>query len=195
MRLDGVSSISTQRVPMTDRKIVYYSGDNTNNNMHWLGMIIPRRIQSSVVNFVSLSDKILIVQLQGEPNNIKIFQVYAPNAEKPQYAAIGYFKEQLKQHLQYTRYDETTVILADLSAKIRKDKLDNIIGEYGLVERNSRSDRLAQFCQGKNFAVIKTWSRLPPHRLHTKTCSGADVPLYLLWSRRHIRPALEQTSH
>lgn len=57
--------------------------------------------------------------------------------------------------------------MGDLNAKIGKGRVENIIGEHGLGLRNERGDRLLQFCQDQNMAIMNTWFELPPRRLYT----------------------------
>ena len=57
--------------------------------------------------------------------------------------------------------------MGDLNAKIDKGKCEDLIGEYGLGERNERGKRLVEFIQEKEMVVTNTLYKLPPRRLYT----------------------------
>ena len=70
---------------------------------------------------------------------------------------------------------EITLVLGDFNAKIGLGAENNIVGSYGLGERNLRGDRLVQFCTEHNLFISNTFFKLPPRRLYTWTSPASTV--------------------
>lgn len=161
MRWTGKGECNTHNGKM------YYSG-NENEHQYGVAILVKKEIQKSVINFVPLTDRVMMIQIAAHPININIIQVYAPTAEKDE-NMVEEFYHQLKSVLQLVKKQELTIIMGDLNAKIGKGKHEDIVGEYGLGIRNDRGDRLLQFCQEEQLVVTNTYFKLPPRRLYTWT--------------------------
>lgn len=96
---------------------------------------------------------------------INIIQVYAPIADKSD-EDVEEFYQQIQEIMRGTKNIDINIIMGELNAKIGKGRFENIIGEYGLGDRNERGDRLLQFYQEKSLVVTNTWFKLPPRRLY-----------------------------
>ena len=169
----GILGVSEMWWPLSGKRninnhVVYYSGNEDKNHRNGVGIIITKNIEGSVINFVPFSDRLMLLQLKGNPININLIQAYAPTADKSE-IEIERFYEDLKELLKITKSGEVTIILGDFNAKIGKGRVENIVGEYGLGERSDRGDRLVQFCQEENLVVTNTWFQLPLRRLYTWT--------------------------
>lgn len=133
----------------------------------------------------------MLLQLQAQPFNINIVQVYAPTADKND-DVIEEFYAQIETVLRSLKKHEINIVMGDFNAKVGQGKVEGYVGDYGLGERNDRGDRLVQFCQEKDFIVSNTMFQLPPRRLYTWK-SPADKTDhivrnqidYVLISRRH----------
>ena len=142
----GILGVSEMWWPLSGKRninnhVVYYSGNEDKNHRNGVGIIITKNIEGSVINFVPFSDRLMLLQLKGNPININLIQAYAPTADKSE-IEIERFYEDLKELLKITKSGEVTIILGDFNAKIGKGRVENIVGEYGLGERSDRGDRL-----------------------------------------------------
>lgn len=59
--------------------------------------------------------------------------------------------------------------MGDLKAKADRGRVEDIVTEYGLGNKNSRGDRWIQFCQEEEFVVMDIWFKLSPRRFNTWT--------------------------
>lgn len=57
--------------------------------------------------------------------------------------------------------------MGDLNARVGNVKYKDIIGQYGLDERNERGGRFIQFCEQYELMVANTWFKLPKRKLYT----------------------------
>jgi len=149
----------------SDEKL-YYSGNETEAHRNGVGIIIPKNLSSCVTNFIPESDRVMLLTINAKPIMLNIIQVYAPTSDKSD-EEIEDFYADVNKMLKLTKPHEMTIIMGDFNAKIGTEKVENVCGSFGLGERNSRGDRLVQFCQEENFKIMNTYFKLPPRRLYT----------------------------
>ncbi|VEN57771.1 unnamed protein product [Callosobruchus maculatus] len=145
---------------------VYYSGNDLQQHSNGVAVILSQSIDKSVVTFVPHSDRAMLIKLKSHPVDINLIQVYAPTADKTDMDIRNFYND-IKELLRHTKPSEVIIIMGDFNAKIGKGEVENVVGKYGLGERNTRGDILVQFCQEENLAIANTWFQLPSRRLYT----------------------------
>lgn len=62
---------------------LYYSGRDPQDRNHWngVGVFVSANYVRYVKNFIPISDRIMLLQMQSQPFNVSIIQVYAPTAD------------------------------------------------------------------------------------------------------------------
>ncbi|XP_060519890.1 uncharacterized protein LOC132698058 [Cylas formicarius] len=149
-----------------ENKRFYYSGNNDRDHRRGVGVIVTKEIAGSVTDFVPYSDRTMLLKIRTKPLNINIIQVYAPTLDRGD-DEVDKFYGEIKELLGLTKPHEINIIQGDFNAKIGSLQADQIVGPYGLGDRNHRGDRLVQLCQEENFKITNTWFSLPPRRLYT----------------------------
>lgn len=149
-------------------KTFYYSGNSDKDHYNGVGVLLNNDLNAAVVNFVPFSDRCLLLQLSGTPFNVNIIQIYAPTADKSIQELENWYKS-LDSLLKTTKKNDINIIMGDFNAKIGKGSVLDIVGNFGLGERNERGDRLVEFCQNYEMIVTNTYFKLPPRRLYTWT--------------------------
>lgn len=169
----GVSEVrwpGTGKINM-ENHTMYYSGNDDPQHYNGVAIIIDNKNNKSVKSFVPLSDRVALLQLKAHPRDINIVQVYAPTTESHENDILRFYSE-IKQLLKLTKKNEVNIIMGDLNAKVGEGRVDGIIGNWGLGERNERGDLLVEFCQEENFVVTNTCFKLPKRRLYTWRSPG-----------------------
>ena len=146
--------------------VVYYSGNDEPHHWNGVAVILNKRAANAVISVLPLSDRIIMVKLHGSPININILQIYAPTMDKPD-EEIEEFYASIQKALRSTKKNELTIITGDFNAKVGKGRIEDIVGEHGLGDKNERGDRLIQFCREEDFTIANTWFKLPNRRLYT----------------------------
>jgi len=82
---------------MDDHK-VYHSGNENNTHIYGVGLITSCRIQEYIINFISVSERI-VIQLNGNPVNMNIVQIYAPTTDAED-EKINQFYNEMSELLQ-----------------------------------------------------------------------------------------------
>jgi hypothetical protein len=113
-----------------------------------------------------------MLQIKGTNNDLNIIQVYAPTTEADE--DIDEFYNQIINVMKYTKRHDINIICGNFNAKIDNERVENIVGDYGLGRRNARGDKLVQFCQEVEMVITNIWFALPPPRLYTWTSPQHD---------------------
>lgn len=178
LRVD-VMGISEMRWPgggecQMEDHIVYYAGNEDRNHRQGVGFIVKRELKPSIISCLPYSDRVILLKLRGNPFNINFIQIYAPTTDKSE-EMVEEFYDQIREVLKSVKAGEVCVIMGDFNAKVGQGKEDDIVGNFGLGQRNERGDRLVQFCREERMVISNTLFRLPSRRLYTWR-SPADKP-------------------
>lgn len=145
---------------------IYTSGTRDESHRNGVAVILKKSLSDSVRNFLPLSDRVMLLQLETKPINVNIIQVYAPTTDYDD-NEVELFYQQIKEVMKATKKHEITLIMGDWNAKVGKGATEDVTGEYGLGIRNDRGNRLIQFCQEEEYIITNTWYKLPFRRLYT----------------------------
>lgn len=153
--------------PKTKHGVIYYSGGNDPEHRYGVAIIITSELERSVTDFIPLGDRVMLLKLNTSHRVMNIIQAYAPTNDKTDDMVEESYGN-LEEALRLTKNGEITVILGDFNAKIGSENEDgDYVGKYGLGERNTRDDRLAQFCSEKQLSIANTFFKLHMRRLYT----------------------------
>ena len=125
----------------------------------------------SVLGYWTLSERVLLVKLQGQPFNISIIVVYAPTSESTD-EDIDTFYENLGEVKSQCKSNEITIVMGDLNAKVGQGKDGKTVGQHGIGKRNDRGDRWVQWCERENMVITNTWFKEYPRRIYTWMSPG-----------------------
>ena len=159
-------------VDLDDGGCMIYSGGTA--HAHGVGVMLTETAARSLAGYYAVSERVLLVRLKGKPFDTCIIQVYAPTCDYAEdiveefYSDVMKAKEQCKPH-------EVTLVMGDLNAKLGNERVEDIVGPFGLGERNERGDRWAEWCIENEQVVLNTWFRQPPRRLYTWMSPGDRV--------------------
>ncbi|XP_025414188.1 craniofacial development protein 2-like [Sipha flava] len=100
-----------------------------------------------------------------------VIQVYFPtsNSEDDEIEQVNDLLDEL---LGITRDNDNVIIMGDFNAVVGEGQDNQIIGKYGLGTRNSRGERLVNFCKQNNFLVTNTMFEVPKRRHYTWVAPG-----------------------
>uniref|UniRef100_A0A8D8YBA7 Craniofacial development protein 2 n=3 Tax=Cacopsylla melanoneura TaxID=428564 RepID=A0A8D8YBA7_9HEMI len=170
---------------------IYYSGVPSKYE-HGVGIIIHKLVAQNVSNFVPVNERLMLVQVNANPVNVNIIQVYAPTSDYSE-TEIDNFYAQVNKVVQSIPKKEVRIILGDFNAKIGKGRSGNHVGPHGLGERNDNGDKLCTFAGENDLIIMNTFFELPPRRLYTWTSpqNGKDGKLirnqidYIMVNKRY----------
>lgn len=151
-----------------DNYHVYYSGEEGNQHRNGVGFILSPDVNRSITSVCNISDRVIMIQLKSSPFNINLVQVYAPTSQSSE-EDIETFYSQVEIATKTFQDKNINIILGDLNAKVGEGQDEDVIGPYGLGNRNDRGDKLVEFCKDNQMCIMNTYFKLPKRRLYTWT--------------------------
>ena len=162
----GLSEIrwtGSGKIQKEQHTILYSGGDN---HTRGVGIIINRNINKAVLGYWPVSDRIIMMKIQGKPFNIAIVRVYAPTSASTD-DEIEEFYNLLESTLDQVKSNEVLVVMGDLNANVGQERNGNIVGPCGVGEKNERGEELIEFCQSRKLTITNTWFTQPNRRKYT----------------------------
>ena len=89
--------------------------------LYTVGIIINKNINKAVLGYWPVSDRIIVMTIQGKPFNIAIAQVYAPTSASTD-GEIEEFYNLLESTLDQIKSNEVLVVMGDLNAKAEQER-------------------------------------------------------------------------
>ena len=163
MRWKGADAITS------DGYKVFYSGGD--KHYAGVGLILDPETAKSVKGYWSISDRVILVKLQGTPFDIGIIQAYAPTADKGE-EEVEEFYETLEKALKQLKSQDVRIVMGDFNSKVGKERIETTIGPFGIGEKNDRGDRLIGWCKQHNLVAMNTWFKNHPRRCWTWKSPG-----------------------
>ena len=162
VRWPGVSQLTVGNYELI------YSGSELHTGV---GIMLRKETAKCLLGYWAVSDRVLMVKLRGSPFNISIVQVYAPTEDHSD-QEIEIFYEQLNAARKQAGSQDIVIVMGDFNAKIGRGREGEVVGPFGLGERNSRGDRLSEWCAENEQVIMNTWFRHHPRLLWTWKSPG-----------------------
>ncbi|KAH1015504.1 hypothetical protein HUJ05_013217 [Dendroctonus ponderosae] len=135
--------ISTAIETYKCRNIVYsYSTEKyirieNREQRHGVAILVTPAVAGSVLDFVPLNDRAMLIKKQTSHRILNIIQMYAPTGDRPD-DHVELFYSNIEELMRTAK--------KGLHAKIGAGQEAHRVGRYELETGNTRGDRLAQFC-------------------------------------------------
>ena len=107
-------------------------------------LLLRRDLAVAVTGCWQLSDRVILVKIAAKPVGLNIIQVYAPTADYND-EDIEAFYEQVDSARRQCKPEEITLVVGDLNAKVGCGSSGEVVGNYGLGQRNERGDRWVEW--------------------------------------------------
>ena len=196
MKLDILGVCETRwtdngRIDDKDNVMIYSGGEK---HMYGVGILMKKSIANSMIGFWPVSDRVIMMKLNGSPFNINIIQVYAPTQDHEE-EDVEKFYECIAQVLEYTKSGEITIIMGDWNAKVGRHHEYPVTGKHGLGDINEQGERMLDFCRTSKVVIANTLFQHPKRRLYTWSSPGdlyRNQIDFIMVSQRH-RNCIKQT--
>ena len=173
----GVLGVSEVRWPGSGEvqyersKFIYSGGDSRERGV---GILLSEDAAKSFKGFWAVSDRVILVKLQGSPFDINIIQVYAPTDDSVE-EEIENFYDSIDSVIRECKGHEINIVMGDFNAKVGHGCMEQVVGPHGLGTRNERGDRLIDWCLEHGQVITNTWFRHHNRHLWTWKSPGGAV--------------------
>ena len=141
------------------------------NHVSGVGVALGPKVERSLAGFYAVSDRVLLVRLKGKPFDTCVIQVYAPTCDYNEEELEAFYNDVQRAVQQCKRHD-VIFVMGDMNAKVGEGRVEDIVGQHGLGERNDRGERWVERCVDNEQVILNTWYRHHPRRLWTWKSPG-----------------------
>ncbi|ESO05752.1 hypothetical protein HELRODRAFT_77491, partial [Helobdella robusta] len=133
-----------------------WSGTET-EHIHGVGMILGKKARRALTEYNPVNDRLMYARFKGYPRDIIVIVAYAP-ATNHSDDEVETFYEQLEQTLKTLPKKNVKIVVGDWNAKIGSDNIgfEEVMGKYGVGDRNDRGERLLEFVKDRRLYVTNT---------------------------------------
>ena len=168
-----------------DGHVFIFSGGDTHNK--GVGFLLRKEVSNSLQGYWPISERAIMIKLRGKPFDIVCLQVYAPTQDRSE-EEIEAFYADMEVALEQVKHSDILIVMGDMNCKVGSETVGEVVGRYGLGSINDRGERLVDFCEENNLAVMNTFFKQHPRRLYTWSSPGnlyRNQIDYLMISKRH----------
>ena len=119
MKIDILGIAETRRTESgkirKDSHTILHSGGQEQGN--GVGILMNNNITRSIMGYWPISNRVIMVKLQGKPFHINILQTYAPTQDHSN-EDIEQFYEEIQQAINQAKSDEIICMMGNMNAKV-----------------------------------------------------------------------------
>ena len=149
-----------------------YSGGDTHER--GVGILFDEKTAKSIKGWWGISDRVIVVKLEGRPFDIGIIQVYAPTSACTDEERDNFY-EDLDKAMKQLKSQDVKLVIGDFNAKVGDERVEDIVGPWGLGDRNEQGEHLIDWCRRNEFVVSNTWYKNHPRRRYTWISPGDQI--------------------
>ena len=144
-------------------RVIYAGGKHSQRGV---ALILDRKWSERIIKIELIDDRLMAIELQAEPANIVIIQVYMPTSNSGE-IDIENMYEKIEDIIDKNRASDNVIIMGDFNAVVGQGQDGKEVEKYGLGTRNERGNLLVEFCKRRKFVVTNTWFQHHPRRRYT----------------------------
>ncbi|KAL1445907.1 hypothetical protein WDU94_015575 [Cyamophila willieti] len=152
-------------------RTIYSGGDISRKGT---AFILSQKFMNCVDIILLISNRVMAIKVQAKPVDIFIVQCYAPNLESPHEEKEAFY-DQVRETIARKKSQEVLILMGDFNAKVGNEKIGNIIGPYGLGNKNDSGDLLINFCLENDLFVCNTWFEQKENSRYTWTSPNGII--------------------
>ncbi|KAK3771587.1 hypothetical protein RRG08_041516 [Elysia crispata] len=156
-------------VAKVDNKVFIFSGGSTHER--GVGILFDESIEKSLKSWCPVSDRVVVAKFVGKPLDMGIVQEYAPTSTAEE-EEVEQFYEHLDKAMKCLKSQDIKIVMGDFNAKVGSERVENIVGPWGIGEENERGGRLIEWCKENGFMISNTWYQNHPRRQWTWMSPG-----------------------
>ncbi|GFN80446.1 craniofacial development protein 2-like protein [Plakobranchus ocellatus] len=119
----------------------------------------------------TFSDRVVVAKLVVKPFNLGIIQVYVPTSDSED-VEVEKFYEEIEKAKGYLKSQDIIIGMGDFTAKVRDERIEDVVGPSSIGTVNERGSRLIEWCQINDFTTTNTWYQNHPRRHWTWKSPG-----------------------
>jgi hypothetical protein len=161
----------------------WYSGNKDGRG--GVGIFVRYGLVEDVVQVVRTSDQVIRIEMVFGGRVYRIFSVYAPQAGRGAHERNVFF-ERLEEEMRAVPEEEGLIVGGDLNGHVgrERDGYEEVLGCYGMGERNEQGEAILDFCVSCGLKVANTYFKKDREKYITYKSGEAETQLDLILYRK-----------
>ena len=134
---------------------LFYSGDQASTR-HGVAIILHPDICKYVEKVIYVNNRIIALTLNLQSYKVSFIQAYAPQQGRPQEEKEAFYND-LQDTFDSLPTESEINIIGDLNGHVGCDRVENVIGDFGVGERNEEGETLIDFCVRNSLSIMNTF--------------------------------------
>lgn len=141
----GILGINSTRrkgqgtITINYRNVFHYSGDYI-ATQYGVIILLAALINKYVKSFLPVNALVMLIKSNGQPFDVYLVQIYAPTTESTE-EEMEEFYANIRKAQKHMKNSDVNVLMGDWNSKVGAEKLDGMIGPFGLIIKNDRVRR------------------------------------------------------
>ena len=151
-----------------DNYVIIHSCRDDNIRRQGVAMVIEKTFASAMTSYDCYTERLMSVTFDTADGALTIFQIYAPDSSYTDETSEEFY-DLLQVKINSLPSKNSYMLIGDFNAKVGKSDTEwpEVVGKYGLGERNNRGSHLLQFCVINQLIITNTMFRHPEKRKAT----------------------------
>ena len=139
----------------------------SDDNRKGVAFVYKGKLEKNYESHQCVSNRIILLKMKTKPRKTTFIQVYAPTEDADNVNKQEFYEDLRSTVRQNWKHGERLVVMGDFNSKVGKEREENIVGPYGLGERNENGDLMVDFCREFGLVVTNTWNEQRVEERHT----------------------------
>jgi len=109
------------------------------------------------------------MRIKAKPVDLVLIQVYAPTNDASQTETDEFYSELENVAKLQKKYQDCLIVMGNFNGKVGDIKEDNIVGPFGLGQRNDNGQSVIDYCRKSNLMIANTWFQTKESNRYTWT--------------------------
>lgn len=148
---------------------MYRSGTG-DRNIHGVGILVANKLTDFVMGYEAINERAMTLKINAKPCALNIMALYAPTLDAED-EEVEEFYQTVEDAINKIPNKEILFIMGDFNAKIgstlHDDHIRQVVGKFGLGDRNERGERLIDFCIDNSLTIVNSLFDHHKRRLYT----------------------------
>merc|ERR1711915_771646 len=157
-----------KRVGLPDSQSSYVLiNAGSDDNRKGVAFVYKGKLEKNYESHQWVSNRIILLKMKTKPRKTTFIQVYTPTEDADNMNKQEFYEDLRNTVRQNWKHGERLVVMGDFNSKVGKEREENIVGPYGLGERNENGDLMVDFCREFGLVVTNTWNEQREEERHT----------------------------
>ena len=168
IKLIGLAETRTKgkgRKTLHNNYEIVYSGEQ-NSTRNGVAIVMEPSFAKHIEKIDYVSGRIVAVTLNINGHRTSFIQAYAPQQGRSIQEKLDFY-EDLERTFDRTPADSDKIIMGDLNGHVGNTEIEDVVGHFGIGEKNMEGELIIDFCRRNNLTVMNTFFKHQESHIYT----------------------------